>query len=99
MGEVWKEILGAIHMTSLELLEWDVHKLEQKNASWIQNLLANYIQNIFQYFTFAGNYFVVLRLICLKTLVVSLLIIWMFVTEVRASAGMLKGWFQNFRGA
>lgn len=71
----------------------------EKNAIWVQNLFANYMQNRFQYSTFAGSYFVVLKLICLKISVVSLLIICMFVTEARASAGMLKGWFQNFKGA
>lgn len=27
--KVWKEILGAIHMTSSELLKWDIHELDR----------------------------------------------------------------------
>lgn len=27
--KVWEEILGAIHMTSSELLKWDIHGLDR----------------------------------------------------------------------
>lgn len=27
--KVWKEILGAIHMTSSELSKWDIHELDR----------------------------------------------------------------------
>lgn len=40
-----------------------------------------------------------IRLICLKTAVVSVLMKWMFVTEWRESDGMMKGQFQNFKRA
>ena len=53
----------------------------------------------FPHSTFTGNCCIVPRLICLKTAVVSVLMIWMFAAEWRASAGMLKGQFLNFKGA
>lgn len=73
--------------------------LEERNAGLVQNWFANCVQHSFQHSTFVQNYCIVLRLVCLKTAVVSVLMIWMFVTELRASAGMLKGRFQNFKGA